>query len=261
VWADREVMHYIAEKWRNILAFNNLDSHEKVWVLEADWFEEPNHRRGGWSGVSRIELKLPEGGVVGVFLKRQEDHITRTFGSPIKGVLTFAREFEVIRIFNKYKVPSLDLMAFDQWEECGHRRAFIMTEELAGYIPLSSDEYRIGGKFVASTESKTQLFLKLAELMHMMHRHNFQHGCFYPKHVFAKQLPEGGLDLRVIDLERVKKRICKERLVFRDLDTLLRHSSSWSEDDKLAFFKIYQGEDELKAASKKLWKKLCNRKK
>jgi len=254
-------MHYIAEKWRDILAFNNLDSDEKIWALQAEWFEEPNHRRGGWSGVSRIELKLPEGGVVGVFLKRQENHVTRTLMSPIKGVLTFVREFEVITAFNKYKIPSLDLMAFDEWEEGGYRRACIMTEELDGYIPLSSGLYRMGSDFLESEQQKKQLFTKISILMHQMHKEGFMHGCFYPKHIFAKQLPEGDVDLRVIDLEKVKKLFCKKRAAFRDLDTLLRHSGSWSEDDKLAFFKVYQGEDELKEPSKKLWKRLCNRKK
>lgn len=60
--------HYIAEEWRDILVFNDLDSYEKVWALDAEWFEEPNYGRGGWSGVSRIELKLPLGWVSwGVF--------------------------------------------------------------------------------------------------------------------------------------------------------------------------------------------------
>jgi len=254
-------MQYIAEKWREILAFNDLDSHEKIWALQAEWFEEPNHRRGGWSGVSRIELKLPEGGTVGVFLKRQENHVTRTFRNPIKGVLTFYREYEVLRAFKKHKIPSLDLILFDQWEDKGYRRACIMTEELAGYIPLSSNEYRMGGDFLASADQKTRLFTKIAALMHVMHEHSFQHNCFYPKHIFAKQLPEGDVDLRVIDLEKVKKLFCKERAAFRDLDTLLRRSNGWSEDEKLAFFKVYRSEDELKESSKKLWMKLCNRKK
>lgn len=252
--------HYIADKWRDILVFNKLDSYEKVWALEAEWFEEPNYRRGGWSGVSRIELKLPLGGKVGVFLKRQEDHVTRSIAHPIKGILTFAREFDVIRRFQKHGIPSLDLVLFNQWKEAGHRRACIMTEELAGYFPLSSDEYKVGGKFFENTDQKTMLFKKLAALMHIMHQHHFQHGCFYPKHIFAKQLTTGGVDLRVIDLEKVKKLFYKQRAVFRDLDTLLRHSQDWSIDDKLAFFKIYQGEDELNARSSRLWEKLNKKK-
>ncbi|ORU90287.1 MAG: lipopolysaccharide kinase [Cycloclasticus sp. symbiont of Poecilosclerida sp. M] len=254
-------MRYIAEKWREILVFNNLDSHEKIWALQAEWFEEPNHCRGGWSGVSRIELKLPEGGIVGAFLKRQENHVTRTLRNPIKGVLTFSREFEVLRVFNKHKIPSLDLILFDQWEESGCRRGCIITEELAGYLPLSSEEYRMGGDFLTSADQKARLFVKIAALMHLTHQQGFKHGCFYPKHIFVKQLPEGDVDLRVIDLEKVKKFFCKKRAAFRDLDTLLRHSNGWSEDDKLAFFKVYQGEYVLKELSKQLWKKLCNRKK
>ena len=67
---------YKSEQWQEILAFNDLDTYEKIWALKAEWFEEPNERRGGWSGVSRIELKLPSGGCVGAFLKRQENHVT-----------------------------------------------------------------------------------------------------------------------------------------------------------------------------------------
>jgi len=251
------VKHYIAEKWRDILVFNDLDTHEKIWALEAEWFEEPNQRRGGWSGVSRIELKLPLGGVVGVFLKRQEDHVTRTVSHPFKGVATFAREYEVITAFQSHQVPSLDLVFFEQWKESGHKRAVIMTEELAGYSPLSSVEYQQGGDVFSNDVSKKALFTQLAALMHIMHKHNFQHNCFYPKHVFVRQLSKSEFDLRVIDLEKVKKLFCKKAAKFRDLSTLLRHANGWTNDDKLSFFKIYCAEEELSRGSKRLWAKLA----
>jgi hypothetical protein len=253
-------MHYISEKWRDILIFNGLDSHEKIWSLKADWFEEPNHRRGGWSGVSRIELKLPLGGKAGVFLKRQEDHMTRSIAHPVKGILTFSREFDMIQMFQQHTIPTLEVVAFDHWKEAGKRRGCIMTEELLGYIPLSSAEYGTDGKFIKDVDQKLHLFKKLAALMHAMHQRHFQHGCFYPKHVFAKQLPGGETDLRVIDLERVRQPFFKGHAVFRDLDTWLRHADNWSHADKLAFFKIYQGEDELSARSRRLWNKLNTKK-
>lgn len=253
--------HYIADKWRDILVFNNLDTHEKIWALEADWFEEPNYCRGGWSGVSRIEVKLPLGGKVGVFLKRQEDHVTRTMFHPMKGLPTFVREFDVIQTFEALGVPSLNLIYFEQWKCEGHQRACIMTEELGGYISLSSDEYKMGAKFLSSPKQKNTLFEKLAALMQAMHKNNFQHGCFYPKHVFVKQELNGGIDLRVIDLEKVTKLVTRKRAIFRDLDTLIRHSNGWSDDDKLEFFKVYQGESELSASSKKLWSELNRKKK
>jgi len=250
------VNHYIAEKWRDILVFNDLDTHEKIWALEAEWFEEPNQRRGGWSGVSRIELKLPLGGMVGVFLKRQEDHVTRTFSHPFKGMATFAREYEIITAFQRHQIPSLDLVFFEQWKEGGHQRAVILTEELAGYVELSSVEYQQGGSVYSNEESKKALFKQLAVLMQKMHQHNFQHNCFYPKHVFVKQLSNTEFDLRVIDLEKVKKPVCRKMARFRDLLTLLRHSHGWTNDDKLAFFKVYCGEEELSRGSQRLWNKL-----
>lgn len=253
--------HYIADKWRDILVFNDLDSYEKVWALEAAWFEEPNYCRGGWSGASRVELKLPLGGKVGVFLKRQEDHVTRTLLHPLRGIPTFTREFEIITAFQKYSIGSLDVMFFGRWKSQGHQRSFIMTEELAGYVPLSSDEYKMGGKFLSTDKQKIDLFKKLSTLMHVMHQHNFQHGCFYPKHVFVKQECNGGVDLRVIDLEKAKKLFTKNRAIFRDLDTLLRHSNGWNDEDKLEFFKVYQGESELSKKSHQLWEKLNGGKK
>lgn len=196
-----------------------------------------------------------------MFLKRQQDHVTRTISHPIKGFSTFAREFAIIRAFQQRSIPSLDVVFFEQWKEEGHQRAFIMTEELIGYAPLSADEYKMGATFLSTEDQKVKLFEKLAGLMKAMHQQNFQHGCFYPKHVFAKSLPKGDVDLRVIDLEKVKKLFTQKRAVFRDLDTLMRHSNGWSDDDKLAFFKVYQGENKLSRSSKRLWDKLNKRKK
>ena len=55
---------FVNERWRSILAYNKLSDFDALWKLEAEWFEPPNQRRGGWSGVSRCELMLSEGGVV-----------------------------------------------------------------------------------------------------------------------------------------------------------------------------------------------------
>ena len=86
--------HYLSPDWQAILAFNQLDNFDAFWQLEADWFEEPNHRRGGWSGVSRILLALPEGGEAAVFLKRQENHLRKTIAHPLKGIPTFRAEID-----------------------------------------------------------------------------------------------------------------------------------------------------------------------
>lgn len=252
-------MDYVSEKWQEILSFNDLDTAQKIWDLEADWFEEPNSRRGGWSGVSRIELKLPQGGTVMVFLKRQENHITRTISSPIKGIATFAKEFAMISSFTKRGIATLDVISFCQLKTQGQQRACLMTEELADYLPLSSDEYKTGGAFFSSEQQKKGLFKEIISLMELMHQHKFQHDCFYPKHVFVKQLAGGGVDLRVIDLEKVKRKLTVKATIFRDLETFIRHSDGWSDEDKMSFFKAHQNEETLSKRSEKLWQRIADR--
>ncbi len=251
--------HYIAEKWQDILVFNNLDTSQKIWALKAEWFEEPNYRRGGWSGVSRIELKLPEGGSMFFYLKRQEDHVSRSLRHPIKGISTFLREFNNIEAFNRHSIPSLEVLFFEAWEENGHQRAVILTKELEGYYPLSSDQFQPGGEFVATLVQRGKLFSKLAWLMQKMHANNFQHNCFYLKHIFAKPMDDGELELAVIDLEKVKQRFSKKQAVFRDLYTLNRHAKNWALKDKVRFYQDYQNERKLSPQSKKLWFDIASR--
>lgn len=249
-------MHCISEKWRDILLFNDLESYEKVWNLEAEWFEEPNQGRGGWSGVSRIELKLPLGGKVGVFLKRQENHVRKSLLNPIRGKVTFEIEFNNIKKFFDAGIPTLETIFFESRNEKGKLRAVLMTEELTGFNELSSEDFQPSGRLVNTDAKKKALFTALTGLMHKMHQHKFMHNCFYLKHVFGKPIENGGFELRVIDLEKAKKVSTTKQAMYRDLYTLLRHAGGWSDNDKMEFFKMYQGEEVLGSGSRKLWQKL-----
>ena len=42
---------YQANDWEQLAHSNGLDSFDAIWTLDIGWFEEPNQRRGGWSGV------------------------------------------------------------------------------------------------------------------------------------------------------------------------------------------------------------------
>jgi hypothetical protein len=101
---------FVNERWRTILARNGLTDFDALWDLKADWFEAPNHRRGGWSGVSRCELDRPEGGKVAVFLKRQENHKARIWSHPVHGAPTFLREFRTSCITAR--------VAWRPWNRC-----------------------------------------------------------------------------------------------------------------------------------------------
>jgi hypothetical protein len=245
------------QEWKEILAYNNLGTYEEIWALKADWFEEPNDRKGGWSGVSRIELKLPRGGKVGVFLKRQEDHVSCSIWHPIKGIPTFQKESESIERFRNSNIPTLEVIFYKGWTEGKHQRAILITKELAGFLPLSDKVYQPENKFVRNKQKKLVLFRRLVELMHAMHSKNLEHGCFYLKHVFAKRLSENDVELCVIDLEKVKRRLRKKQAIFRDLFTLSRHAKGWGVKDQLAFYKLYMKETKLSADSKLLWRELA----
>ena len=52
---------YSANDWPSTAAANGLDSFESIWALDIGWFEEPNVRRGGWSGVSRYDVTSDDG--------------------------------------------------------------------------------------------------------------------------------------------------------------------------------------------------------
>ena len=64
--------------WRLTLKQNSLGYFSALWQLQADWFEEPNIRRGGWSGVVKIPLRNGKYESSYIFIKRQENHLSRT---------------------------------------------------------------------------------------------------------------------------------------------------------------------------------------
>lgn len=248
---------HLVDRWRAILQHNNLDSFESLWALEAGWFEAPNQRRGGWSGVSRCDLELPEAGKIGVFLKRQENHITRTFMHPF-GMPTFVREMQNILLFKRAGVPALEPVFFAVRKVAGDLRAILCTEALDGYEPLENMVERWLTEGWPDRKKRKELMAAVASVMTQMHEHKIQHNCFYPKHIFVRT-SEAGVDIRIIDLEKAKVRCLRRFPTFRDLYTLNRHSQSWSRTDRLRFFLLYLGRKCLDSDAKELWRSLAKR--
>ncbi len=246
---------FVDDGWEETLQHNNLNSFDALWDLKADWFEPPNERRGGWSGVSRIQIEHPSGQPVGLFLKRQENHVCRSLTHPIKGVATFLREFKNIRRFQALHVPTLQPVFFGLRTVAGKQRAILVTQELVGFFPIPNTPHECAE--LKPLAARRALFTKLAELMHHMHADNRQHGCLYLKHLFMKPLAEGGFDVRVIDLEKTRKLLSQKRAIFRDLYTLSRHAGEWSRTDCMRFFLIYRQEQKLSSESKQLWQNIA----
>jgi len=245
---------YMAPEWQRIFAFNGLRSFDDFWKLEAKWFEEPNQRRGGWSGVARCELKLPEGGATRVFLKRQENHTTRTLFHPLRGMSTFVREFQQIQRYRAHGIPSLTPLYFASRRQERNLRAILLTEELSGYRSLEqlSHEWR-----AMPAATRRAIISAAAQLMAQIHGHGLTHNCFYPKHVFLQIQSPKEVRARVIDLEKTKHRLFGRDRNFRDMRRL--NSPIWSRTERVRFFREYLGLSRLTPEAKQKWRRIAQR--
>lgn len=245
---------FINEKWRPILAHNGLSDFDALWKLEAQWFEEPNYRRGGWSGVARCELALPEGGTCVIFLKRQENHVARLWNYPIKGAPTFLREFQHIMHYRDCGIPTLEPVYFGMRKVGGDHRAILISEELAGFVSVEDRVQRWLKEGAPTRPVRQRIMQAVANVLRDMHAHGIQHNCFFPKHVFTRINQDGSVDVRVIDLEKSRWRPFRIFCTIRDLYTLNHHSWCWSRSDRLRFLQAYLGIRKLTPYAKWLWR-------
>ncbi len=252
---------YCPDNWQEILRHNHLDSFEALWQLQADWFEPPNQRRGGWSGVVRIELNLPDGGVETVFVKRQENHTRRTLLHPFSGEPTITSEIRNILALQEAGVPTLEPAYFGQRKVDGTWRAMLVTRELSGFRPMNKQMHRwLDDGWNNSIAVRRRFIDVLADAVRRMHDHRLAHNSLHPKHVFVRLVENGDPEVRFIDLEKMRYCITPRRAAKRDLDSLNRRGKFWSEADRLRFLKKYLGTKVLNADGKSFWKYLARRK-
>jgi aminoglycoside phosphotransferase (APT) family kinase protein len=249
---------YFNDAWLPILQHNHLESFEALWELNKDeWFEPPNYRRGGWSGVIRTSIALPEGGKVGVFIKRQENHFFRSWRNLFRLTATLEREFRNILNFRKLGVPTLEPIYYCQKTVAGKLRAIVVTRELAGYQPLDAPCYKPIDQLAKGR--RRPLIARVAKTLRQMHDARLQHNCLYLKHIFVKEEPGEAADVRLIDLEKAKWRPIRSIIATRDLYSLYRCAEGWSRTDRLRFFLAYRDEDHLSVESKKLLRRIVKR--
>jgi serine/threonine protein kinase len=249
---------YLGEGWQTLLSKNNLATYGSLWRLKADWFEEPNIRRGGWSGVVKVSLKQTNDDPVFIFIKRQENHLSRTWRHPIKGVATFIKEYNNLRLFHKYDIPTPELVYFGARSNNGKPQAIIATKELVGYQSLNVLLHKSDSSMIIGSKHRQALFKETAKIIYHMHQHRIQHNSLHPKHIFAKPLGDNW-DIRIIDLEKAKRRVFKHTASLRDLATLRRQMTELTDKEQITFFKAYVNEAKLSIKSKKLWSQIKNR--
>lgn len=248
---------YVAPSWSAIFQANDLVDFDAIWQVQADETEPVNYRRGGWSGVSYLKLTMPDGSQQGVYIKRQQNHVCKSWRFPFKGLPTFARELSNVLTFQKLGLPTLKPLYFSSRYGASGWQAILITEELTGFESLQVWVKRWNQSGWPSFKLQRRILAAIATTIKKIHDANYCYGCFYPNHIFLK-IDENGanFELSLIDFEKASRGRFGKNNIVHDLIALCRRSSSWSLRDYMFFYRSYLNVQRLGFLEKKLWKRL-----
>ena len=242
---------WVDESSRNHLENAKLLELEPLANAPFEWFEEPNERRGGWSGVARMKLTGPSAADqdLNVFLKIQKNHYYRSPGTLFRRNLTYKREFNALRRLESITDTLPRLLQFAEWQMNGDKYGLIITQSLDGWHPFD--------KWLASPESSGLLescLEAIAGTLRQMHQKRWAHFGLFPKHVFVKQTDRECIRIKLIDFEKARQLPTREQCVIEDVSRFLRHTHALSAAEKKLFLECY-----FQTKHFSFWKKLLIR--
>lgn len=200
---------------------NVPDDFDGWWKAPGNWIEEPNIRRGGWSGMMTLSIDD-----VLYFIKKQSNHCYRSLRHPF-GQPTTAREYSNILRLTALgiRVPQV---IFHGTRKTGEGfLGLLVTRELQGFKALDDLAH-------LSAAYKTQVAIAVGQAAACMHRARLRHACFYGKHIMARwpdEAPETRPEIALIDLEKMRPAFSVKRAAAPDLDQLQRHQCLWNDAD------------------------------
>ena len=249
---------WVSPESEPILKSAGLLDIESVSEREFDWFEAPNRRRGGWSGVSRIVLNpdAPETERKSVFLKIQQNHFYIAPNTYFLKRLTFEREFAAMQAIRPYCNAIPQIAMFAKWQENGNQGSILVTEALDGWIPLRP--WLLGELDQPAPDKATlhRAFEAIAMAARKINQAGWIHMCFSAKHIFVKAQSDSTFAVRVVDLEKTRRRIGLDRRTLKDCSHFMRHTPNLTDSDKTHFLKAYFKTDSFSPTQKALISKM-----
>lgn len=187
------------------------------WNLPENWFEEPNVRRSGWSGMITCRI-----GDTLYFVKKQSNHLCRSLRHPF-GIPTISREYANIQRLRALGIGVPEAVFHGVRKRDGKLEGLLVTRELAGFRAISEAAD-------LAPDALRQLAVTIGTILGRMHRHGLQHSCLYDKHIMFRW-PGEAPEIVLIDLEKLRRPLLPSRAAAHDLDQLSRHQSIWNAAD------------------------------
>jgi hypothetical protein len=248
---------------------------DRLWAIQKSAVEPGNFDRGGESSVIKWSFPAKESGqndisTHHVFIKRQRNHLCRTWHAPFRGEPTFSREFRNLLIGLQKNLPVVRPIFYQAINNHGVQSAILVTEDLEyGFKPLNAllPKWKSLRK-----EDRARMIQDIALAIRALHNAGIAHRCLYPQHIFIANNPPATTELidriRFIDLEK-GSRIFFSYSRVRDLETLDRRTQKPggpSRTERLRFILTYlrnrpASSEAMSAAEKRFIGRILNREK
>ncbi len=258
---------WVEHRFREPLGQAGLAGFDAVMATSAGCRLRKLADRENW----RLDLPDTQRSSRGVYLKK---HRVRTWRSRLRasfsagpGATAGRVEAENVRSLTD---AGIDVMALAAYGETlrpdGWLESFLLTEELEGYAELDHFLRRrfppLPPSCAASDPRELRRLLRqVALIVRRLHAAGYNHRDLYCCHFLVREPARGQFDIRLIDLQRVQfRRWRRHRWVVKDLAQLAFSAPQDSVTcrDKLAFFRDYLGVRRLRAADKRLIRRvLC----
>jgi hypothetical protein len=195
-----------------------LNTFAGFWDLPRHWAEDSNERRDGWSGAICHTLTDGEVGRFSMFVKLQENHNYRSPSHLLTWRPTFYRDFLNVRRMEEAGVPTVEPVFYAERREEGKIQAVLVTVMLEGYRELHSvlEDSSLG------TPIRRSILRRIADTVWLMHCHRLQHNGLSGRHVMIKGGERDAVDVRLLDLEKMRRSWSWLRTAVCDLEKFIR---------------------------------------
>lgn len=246
-----------SNQYQQLFSQHQLADFDAIWQREIAWFEPPNERRGGWSGVGTIILQTNNSLPIKLFIKKQQNHGRKTWLHPFAGEPTFRREFSKIKFLEKHNIGAPKLVFYAEnisfYENLAAKQAILITEELIDFVPLDTVDLS------SLNQTQQQILIQtVATEIKRFHESGLVHRALYPKHLFVKN-SHSKPEIAFIDLEKTRFSAFFYWRTYFDLAAFIRHSIGWNTDNKQLFIITYLAKQDLNFFDKLLYNMINRR--